>query len=530
MLLSKSSRLARHLPTSQLHRHLRHQSSLVTKQEAIDAQLNFRTFIDVLQKDGDLAEITREVDPHLEVGAIVRRVSETNAKAPLFQNVKGAKDGLFRIFGNAASLRRSEKERYGRIARNIGLEPEASWKDVLVRTQEAKTREPMKPNIVADGPCKQNKIFGEDIDLHKLPAPMLHADDGGKYLQTYGVHLLRSPDGTWTNCSIFRGMIHDSRSLVCLVGTGQHNAIIREKWIQAGKTEMPWALALGVPPSLNLAAALPIPEGVTEVEYIGAQVGKPLDMVKCELSGLEVPATSEIVLEGTASLVDKAYEGPFEDFLGLHFDNDKHMHPLFKVDAITYRDDAILPVSVPGRITDESHTTCAMASEKLLSFVKDKGFPILDANAPLEMMGTWCALKVDTAALTASKTTSKEFCEALGQTVFRNKSSMLTNRILLFGPDVDIYSLRDILWALATRCRPGQDEFVFEDVPSFPLTPYMCHGGGSVRNGGKVIMDCLFPMEYRGEKTFHSVDFETSYPRDIQERVLQNWESDGLGV
>lgn len=359
MRLSHGSRLARPIASTLTpHSHCRHQArnstTAVSQQEATDAQLDFRTFIEVLKKDNDIAEITREVDPHLEVGAIVRRVSEIDAKAPLFQNVKGARDGLWRMFGNAASLRSPETEKYGRLARNIGLPPTASWKDVLVRTQEGKTQKPLKPNIVPTGPCKKNKIFGKDIDLHKLPAPLLHAGDGGKYLQTYGVHFLRSPDGSWTNCSIFRGMIHDSRRLVCLVGTGQHNSVIREKWLQAGKTEMPWAMALGVPPSLNLAAALPLPEGVTEAEYIGAQVGKPIDMVKCELSDLEVPASSEIVLEGTFSLVDKALEGPFEDFLGLHFDNDRHMHPLFTVDAITHRDDAILPVSVPGRITDES--------------------------------------------------------------------------------------------------------------------------------------------------------------------------------
>lgn len=169
-----------------------------------------------------------------------------------------------------------------------------------------------------------------------------------------------------------------------------------------------------------------------------------------------------------------------------------------------------------------------MASEELLTFVKNKGYPILDANAPLEMMGTWCALRVDTDTLTKMNTTSTDLCTSLGQTVFRDKSSMLFNRILLFGPDVDIFSLRDVLWALTTRCRPGQDEFVFEDVPSFPLTPYMGHGGGSVKNGGKAIMDCLFPMEYRGEKTFHSVDFETSYPREVQDLVRANWASDGF--
>lgn len=336
----------------------RQKSTLASQPEHIAAQLDFRTFIDVLRKDGDLAEINQEIDPHLEVGAIVRRVSEVDGKAPLFNNVKGAKNGLWRMFGNAASLRRSEDQRYGRIARSLGLPPNASWKVILERSQEGKAHPPLPPRVVSTGPCKQNKISGDDIDLHKLPAPMLHQADGGKYIQSYGVHVLTTPDGSWTNWSIFRGMIHDSKRLVCLVGTGQHNAIIREKWLKEGKTEMPWALAFGVPPAVNLAAACPIPEGVSEAEFVGAMVGQPLEVVKCETNDLMVPANSEIVFEGTTSLIDKAYEGPFEDYQGLHFDDDKHLHPLFTVNTITYRDDAIMPVSVPGRITDESVSSC----------------------------------------------------------------------------------------------------------------------------------------------------------------------------
>ena len=320
----------------------------------VAAQLDFRTFIDVLREDGDLAEIEQQVDPNLEVGAIVRRVSEVNGKAPLFNNVKGTKDGLWRMFGNAASLRSSEGERYGRIARSLGLPADSTWKSILERTQEGKTRLPLPPRVLESGPCKQNLMLGDEINLNKLPAPLLHQADGGKYLQTYGLHVLQTPDASWTNWSIFRGMVHDSRRLVCLVGSGQHNSIIRDKWLAEGKTEMPWALAMGVPPASSLAAASPIPEGVSEGEYVGALVGQPLDMVSCELSDLLVPANSEIVFEGTFSLKDKAFEGPFEDYLGLHFDEDRHLHPLFTVNAISYRDNPILPVSVPGRITDEA--------------------------------------------------------------------------------------------------------------------------------------------------------------------------------
>ncbi|KAK7227800.1 hypothetical protein V2G26_015803 [Clonostachys chloroleuca] len=506
----------------------RSKSSVASHPRHVAAQLDFRTFIDVLREDGDLADIKQEVDPHLEVGAIVRRVSEVNGKAPLFHNVKGAKNGLWRMFGNAASLRSHGPEKYGRIARSLGLPADSSWKDILERSQVGKVKPKVEPHILSTGPCKQTKIFGDEIDLNKLPAPMLHQADGGKYLQTYGVHILQAPDASWTNWSIFRGMIHDSRRLVCLVANGQHNSIIRDKWLKEGATEIPWALAMGVPPAVSLAAACPIPEGVSEGEYVGALVGEPLELVKCELSDLLVPANSEIVFEGTFSLEDKAYEGPFEDYLGLHFDDDKHLQPLFTVNAITYRDDAILPVSVPGRISDESHTTASLASEEFLELCKEQNLPVIDAFAPLETHATWCALKIDTDRLAKEKTNSQDFCSKLGQIAFNNKSCMLINRILLFGHDVDIRKFDDIIWALVTRCRPGQDEYVFEDVPGFPLTPYMSHGSGDARRGGKAISDCLFPMEYKGKRVFSGVDFEKSYPKEIKDKVRANWSAMGF--
>lgn len=197
-------------------------------------------------------------------------------------------------------------------------------------------------------------LRGEQIDLHKIPAPKLHMGDGGKYLQTYGVHVLQTPDGRWTNWSIFRGMVHDSKHLVCLVGNGQHVSIIRNEWLARGVKEIPWALAFGVPPAANFVAGLPIPEGISDAAFVGALVGQPLDLVKCELSDLLVPATSEIIFEGTMSLTETADEGPFGDALAVVFEGEKHRHPLFRVDSITHRNDAILPISVPGKICDES--------------------------------------------------------------------------------------------------------------------------------------------------------------------------------
>ncbi|KAJ4028921.1 Ferulic acid decarboxylase 1 [Fusarium oxysporum] len=496
-----------------------------------EAQLDYRKFLDMLRHDNDLVEINTGVDPHLELGAIIRRVSEVNDKAPLFNNIKGARDGLWRVAGNAASLRPSKKDRYGRIARSLGLEPTASWKEICHRWQSGKRAKVLPPNVLPTGPCKDNKIIGSKVDLNTLPVPFLHTGDGGKYIQTYGVHVLQIPHGSWTNWSIFRGMVYDKNRIVCLVGGGQHNSMIRDAWLAAGKKEVPWALAFGVPPAASLAAAMPVPEGVSEAEYVGALVGKPLDLVKCELNNLLVPANSEIVFEGTLSLTDKAYEGPFEDYLGVIFEGDQRMQPLFTVDAITYRNDAIMPVSVPGRITDESHTTAALASAELLELLQREGLPIKEANCPLETYATWCALQVDTEKLGDMKTSSAELCRRIGDLAFKDKSCMLVNRIILIGDDIDVFNWNDVMWALVTRCRPGKDEALFEEVRGHPITPYMSHGPhGNPTQGGKIVSDCLMPIEYQGKKNFRECSFNKSYPDDIKNKVQAGWKDMGFTV
>ncbi|WYZ41020.1 hypothetical protein EsH8_IV_001361 [Colletotrichum jinshuiense] len=431
--------------------------------DPIEAQLDFRKFIDILRQDNDLVDINQEVDPHLEVGAIVRRVSELNEKAPLFNNVKGAHNGMWRMFGNAASLRQGRKEKFGRVARNLGLPPNATWKNISDRLMSWKKENLLPPNTLPTGPCKENKIFGDDIDLEALPVPYLHESDGGKYLATYGIHILQTPDKSWTNWSIFRGMVHDKNHLVCLVGSGQHNSIIRDLWLKEGKTEMPWALALGVPPITSIVASMPVPEGISESEYVGAITGRPLDLVKCELNDLMVPANSEIVLEGTMSFTETGQEGPFGDYLAIVFDNEARPGPLFKVNAITYRDNAILPISCPGNIVDESHTTAQLAAPELLRLCQEHGLPIKEAFAPVETLATWCALQVDTDKLREMRTNSAEFCRKLGEIAFSNKSCMLINRILLVGDDIDVYNWNKVMWAFTTRCRPGYDDHHFED-------------------------------------------------------------------
>jgi UbiD family decarboxylase len=105
----------------------------------------------------------------------------------------------------------------------------------------------------------------------------------------------------------------------------------------------------------------------------------------------------------------------------------------------------------------------------------------------------WAAVKVDRQRLEALNTNAKEFSEKFGNLVFRNKCGMQIHRLLLVGDDIDPYKFEDIMWAYATRCRPGMDEFLFEDVQAYPLVPYMSHGPGTKLAGAKSwqIVCCL---------------------------------------
>ncbi|KAF2813643.1 UbiD-domain-containing protein [Mytilinidion resinicola] len=385
------------------------------------SHLDFRVFVDALRKDGDLAEINDEVDPHLEVAAITRRVYERRAKTPLFNNVKAA-----------------------------------SLEDIIDRMLSAKKTAPIPPIHVSTGPCKERKILGEDVDLTKLPVPLLNKADGGDYIQTLGINIVQHLTEPWTNWSIARAMIHDKNRMA----------------------DVPYAIALGAPPIAVMAASMPLPAGVTEAEYVGSLCGSPLELVKCETNDIYVPANSEIVLEGTISVTDRGKEGLFGEMHGYSFLDEELDQPLYKVNAITHRENAILPLSVPGRATgpDETHTMIGtLASAKIRQLLQDN-----------------------------------------------------VHRLLVVGDDINPFNFNDVMWAFATRCRPSMDEFHFADVDAYPLVPYMSHGPGTKLTGGKVVGNCLLPLEYEMEQNWVTCDFANGYPEDVKEKVLERWDRFGL--
>lgn len=269
---------------------------------------SLREFIEELAKIGEVQEIDKEVDWNLEIGAVARRSYELRAPAPLFNTIKGIDKG-FRVLSAPAGLSAQPGLAYSRIALALGLPADAKGADIVTALADARQREPIPPKVLATGPCKENIMKGDEVDLLKFPTPLIHDGDGGRYIQSFGMNIVRTPDGSWTNWSINRMMLVDRNRLACLIPPPQHLGIIRALWERQGEP-MPIAVALGVEPGLPFVGGMPIPEGEDESHFMGAYFGEPLEMVQAETVDLLVPATAEIVIEGYVSLTDTVEEGP----------------------------------------------------------------------------------------------------------------------------------------------------------------------------------------------------------------------------
>ncbi|WP_276329378.1 UbiD family decarboxylase [Pantoea cypripedii] len=174
----------------------------------VESALDLRVFLEESRKRGDLVDVAEEVDADLEIAAISRRVYEKRLPAPLFSNIKGAMPGS-RVLGAPAGMLADKEREYARLALHFGLPENTRPKELVNLILAAMQRSPIEPRVVESAPCHENKWIGDEVDLTRLPVPLLHEKDGGRYIGTYGFHIVQSPDGTWDSWSIGRMMLVD---------------------------------------------------------------------------------------------------------------------------------------------------------------------------------------------------------------------------------------------------------------------------------------------------------------------------------
>jgi UbiD family decarboxylase len=489
---------------------------------------DLREFICELDAIGEIQRIDAEVDWNLEIGAVIRRSYDLRAPAPLFTNITGYEDSGFRVLGAPGALS-GPAHPLARMALALGLPATATGREIVEAVAGARERPGIAPRTIPAerAPCKQNILRGHDVDLLRFPTPWIHGNDGGRYIQTYGMNIVRTPDGSWTNWSVNRMMIVGKDRLACLIPPPQHLGIIRAQWAALGQP-MPIVLALGVEPGLPMVGGYPLPEGADESHLLGAVFGEPIEVTPAETVDLPVPATAEIVIEGHIMPEETVMEGPMNEYPGYNA-AERSPKPVFLVSAITYRDGAILPVVAAGPPVEEDHTvTGTMHAAELLYELRGADLPVSLTWVCLESAFHWLIVSVGSDWPDSYGGHSGELAKRVGEVVFAGKAGFGVPKVLLVEDDIDITTIDEVVWAFATRAHPEHGEIHFPCEPSQVAGEvYLDEAEAHSYRAGKVIYNCLLADRFPKHERPVKGSLQHGWPAQIQERVIARWSEYG---
>ncbi len=471
---------------------------------------DLREFINTIEKSGDLHRIKKEVDWNLEAGAVMRKGCEELGPAILFEKIKDYPEG-YRVLGNPlASFRR--------LAIALDMPPDSTYTEILNKYDEGR-KSLIKPNLVSDGPCKEEIHIGNEVDLYEFPALMIHGGDGGRYLCTWHVTATKDPDSGWINWGMYRAMIHDKNRMGGLILPFQHIGVIYAKYEERGKP-MPFAISIAPEPVTTFIGTSGIPHGISEADVIGGVRGEPINLVKCETNDLLVPATSEIVIEGEVPPYERVEEGPFGEYPGYQTSG-RSPKPVYHVKAITHRKNPILTASNMGMPIDDSDivTSISMASDVRSDLIR-AGLPIVGVYIPPEC----CTFMI----IVSTKTPYSGIANRIASCIWANKNGASLTKVIVVEADVDPTDMREVFHAFSTVHHPIRGTNALSNTPAHSLMPYLSEHERAYGIGANVVYDCTWPKDWRKEEIPKKASFKNIYPKDIQNKVLSNWKDYGL--
>ncbi len=484
---------------------------------------DLRDWIDRLETEGELKRIKAKVDWDGEIAEVVRETFRQRGPALLFENIKDHENTVCRKFfsGGLASRRR--------IAMMLDLPKDAS-REEIAQVMRDRFRNMIRPVRVPTGPVKENIITGNDIDLFQFPVPKWHPLDGGRYINTFSSVVTRDPETGHLNAGVYRGMLSAKDKIGVLLQLLQHWGDHFVKYQEMGKP-MPVAVVHGWDQTFVCAAATPHPHpGGSEYDVAGALRGQPVELVQCETSDLEVPASAEIVIEGTISTNpdDFEMEGPFGEWRGYY--GEARMRPVIKVNCITYRNDPILRGCLEGPAVgvmgEGDYLGLFTLSALMWNVLESQGVPgVLDVVAV-----PWAIVKIrKTYRGQAQRVAAALWGSQLGTGFIKY--------LVVVEEGVDIHNLRDVQLAILNHTDPKEDLFVFpgtagpinDPTLSFDDRDELKYGAGRIN---RLLIDATVNWERHprrkewGNKRFPPKCTE-ALP-EVQELVKKRWKEYGF--
>ncbi|HET7617139.1 MAG TPA: menaquinone biosynthesis decarboxylase [Vicinamibacterales bacterium] len=413
---------------------------------------DLNAFIAALERERELARIGEPVSPDLEICAVTDRVSKSAGGGPalLFERPAGFDVPVaINLFGSLKRMCMALGVRtLDDLAREIDelATPKvpAGMMDALKMLPMANRLRDLMPKTVKDAPCQE--VVRKDGSLEEFPILKCWPEDGGRFI-TLPLVFTRDPESGARNIGTYRMQVFDGRTTGMHwqrhKGGAQHHRVAE----RLGR-RLPVAVAIGPDPALTYAATAPMPEGLDELMLAGFLRRERVEMVRCVTVDLEVPANSQIVLEGYVDPGERRREGPFGDHTGFY--SHAADFPVFHLTCLTHRRRPIYHTTVVGVPPMEDYYL-GKASERIFLPLIRKTLPeIVDMHFPAAgIFHNIVIVSIDKRYPGHARKIMNAFW-GLGQLMF-------SKTIIVVDKDVDVQNEAEVAWIVGTHIDPERD-------------------------------------------------------------------------
>jgi 4-hydroxy-3-polyprenylbenzoate decarboxylase len=481
---------------------------------------DLRQWIAALDRAGELRRIQTEVDPILEITEIADRVSKSKNGGPalLFQNIKGHPGAqlLINQFGSDARMKlalgvKSFDEFGERIRMFMDVKSPQGFLDKLKMLPLLTEAGKFFPKTVPTGPCKE-VIKRDQFSVLDFPILQCWPQDAGRFI-TLPCVTTRDPKSGKRNLGMYRLQVYDAKTTgahwqrqkvaaehyrqalrnagstaktgapllpsfgrsgndaaVDLMARTSGGQVLAETNHPSGKMEV--AVSIGTDPAVTFSAIVPAPPDVEEYLIAGFLRASPVELVKCETVDLEVPATSEIVLEGYVNLDELRTEGPFGDHTGFYSLED--LYPVFHVTCITHRKDPIYATTIVGKPPMEDAYMGKAVERVFLPLMRLTIPELVDINLPIE--GVFHNLMI----VSIRKSYPGQARKVMNA-IWSLGQAMFTKCIIVVDEDVDVQDLADVTLKVLNHIDPERDiQFTLGPVDSLDHASRLANYGSKM--------------------------------------------------
>jgi UbiD family decarboxylase len=380
---------------------------------------------------------------------------------------------------------------------------------VKVVRQKLEAVKPIPRKVTRTGPILENVYRGSEVNILKFPAPLFSEFDGGRYIGTSDCVIMQDPDIGYVNVGTYRMQLYDETSAALYISPGKHGQLIRQKYFERDQP-CPVAVSFGNDPLLLVCAGNEIPYGICEFDYAGGIRGEPVEVIEGPETGLPIPASSEIAIEGYCSSEDLRAEGPFPEWTGYYASSSRAV-PVMRIKSLLHRNNPILTArhEIRGKIFDFR----SLIRSALL-------WKELESAGVRDVRGVWRYEQAGSRLFNVISIKQRYYghaTQALHVAAQTSAGAYAGRWVVVVDDDIDPSSVDEVLWAMATRCNPATDIEFIKRSRSTPLDP-MCFDKNKNFYTSLALVDACIPYEEKG-----NFPRAAGVPIDYRGEVYRKW-------